>query len=357
MEPKKVFISYAWEDQDFAEKILNFSNTLREHGIDATIDQYEENPEQGWPIWMENQIENSDFVLVVCTKIYLEKFKQVQTGKGVSWECGTIYQKLYELQGHNNKYIPIIFSNNDIQNIVPALKPFTFYNVEKNLQKLENRINGIPNTVKPPVKTPALPAKERKSMFISSPIDVELWNKAKWSGVGFVDVPAGGLLLGLIFKGDKNSALKIFENWQKLPNLDDYLTVTFIEGNIEKLPPNGYTCLLTPNMEETLKRAKEFSDDTDIILTFNRFQRMYPQDNFYAFNTFKNIVLKNKGIKLVMTPLTPNEKKSSRGFGYDLNLDKAVGISNIKYKDSAMIKKGDIESCVIPIFNKGFPLD
>lgn len=357
MEPKKVFISYAWEDQDFSEKILNFSNTLREHGIDATIDQYEENPDQGWPIWMENQIDNSDFVLIVCTKTYLEKFKQQQSGKGVTWECGTIYQKLYELQGHNDKFIPIVFNDGDIQNIVPALKPYTFYNVEKNLQKLENRINGIPNTIKPPVNTTPLPEKERKTAFISSPIDIELWDKAKWGGVGFVDVPHGGWIMGLVFNGDKDSALKIFENWQKIPNLDDYLTVTFVEGDIEKLPANGYTCLLAPNMEESLKRAKEFSKDTDIIFTFNRFQRMYPKDNFYAFNIFKSLVLKHKGIKFIMTPLTPKQQNSSGGFGYDINLDKAVGISNIYYKDADKIKKGDVESCVIPKFNKGFPLD
>ena len=43
---KKVFISYAWEDDRFAEKVLNFSNKLRSKGIDANIDQYEENPDK-----------------------------------------------------------------------------------------------------------------------------------------------------------------------------------------------------------------------------------------------------------------------------------------------------------------------
>ena len=65
---KKVFISYAWEDEKFSQTILDFSNKLRANGIDANIDQYEENPDMGWPIWMEQQIDNSDFVLVVATK-------------------------------------------------------------------------------------------------------------------------------------------------------------------------------------------------------------------------------------------------------------------------------------------------
>ena len=70
---KKVFISYAWEDESFSQAILEFSNKLRANGIDANIDQYEENPDMGWPIWMEQQIETSDYVLVVATKTYLDK--------------------------------------------------------------------------------------------------------------------------------------------------------------------------------------------------------------------------------------------------------------------------------------------
>ena len=74
--PKKVFISYAWEDEKFSQEILDFSNKLRANGIDANIDQYEENPDMGWPIWMEQQIETSDYVVVISTKTYLDKYLQ-----------------------------------------------------------------------------------------------------------------------------------------------------------------------------------------------------------------------------------------------------------------------------------------
>ena len=32
---KKVFISYAWEDENFSQAILEFSNKLRANGIDV----------------------------------------------------------------------------------------------------------------------------------------------------------------------------------------------------------------------------------------------------------------------------------------------------------------------------------
>lgn len=73
-ENPKVFISYSHESADFEEKVLEFSKKLRSEGIDASIDLYEEAPSEGWPRWMENQIRESDYVLVLCSKSYYDKF-------------------------------------------------------------------------------------------------------------------------------------------------------------------------------------------------------------------------------------------------------------------------------------------
>ncbi|MEA5067887.1 MAG: toll/interleukin-1 receptor domain-containing protein [Christensenellaceae bacterium] len=62
IEHPKVFISYSHQNSDYETKILDFSNRLREDGIDANIDLYEEAPSEGWPRWMENQIKQSDYV-------------------------------------------------------------------------------------------------------------------------------------------------------------------------------------------------------------------------------------------------------------------------------------------------------
>ena len=68
MAHPKVFISYGHETEDFGDKVLQFSNMLRrDYGIDAEIDQYEENPPQGWPMWMDEQIRNAEFVLLIMT--------------------------------------------------------------------------------------------------------------------------------------------------------------------------------------------------------------------------------------------------------------------------------------------------
>ena len=67
----KVLISYSHDSPEHAERVLKLSNRLREDGIDCTIDQYVVVPEEGWPLWMERQIEASEFVLIVCTETYI----------------------------------------------------------------------------------------------------------------------------------------------------------------------------------------------------------------------------------------------------------------------------------------------
>ena len=79
----KVFISYSHQDADYENKVLEFSNKLRSEGIDASVDLYEESPSEGWPRWMENQIRESDFVLVLCSKSYYDKMYSDNKGKGI----------------------------------------------------------------------------------------------------------------------------------------------------------------------------------------------------------------------------------------------------------------------------------
>lgn len=86
----KVFISYSHDSSEHRDAIFDLSGRLRAEGVDCDIDQYYPFPEQGWPAWMEQQLDNADFVLVVCTENYLQRFENSQqagTGQGVKWEA------------------------------------------------------------------------------------------------------------------------------------------------------------------------------------------------------------------------------------------------------------------------------
>jgi len=192
--PPKVFISYAHDSESFADEILGFSDKLRENYIDANIDQYEESPTQGWPRWMEEEITNSDFVLIICTEKFYQNIMDYKSGKGkgVNWEISLIYQNLYDSCSRNNKFIPIIFRKYATSNILTPLRSSTIYYIdkEKDFTKLCNRLKGIKNVVKPKLgykedNTVGLDVKQRKNLFVTSMIDLEKWNKAGWSGASY----------------------------------------------------------------------------------------------------------------------------------------------------------------------------
>lgn len=217
-EHPKVFISYSHQNAEYENKILEFANHLRSKGIDANIDLYEEAPAEGWPRWMENQINKSDFVLVVNSKSYYEKcYSESKEGKGISWEVNIVYQHIYDASTINTKFIPIFFEKEEEQYILTPLKSYTYYNVRKKeeFEKLYWRLRGISKTQKPPLgNLRPLPEKEKKTMFFSSPIDLDKWNAAKWRGVLYLFSYECVPVLGLLYQ-DYAVAKTIFTAWKR----------------------------------------------------------------------------------------------------------------------------------------------
>ena len=66
-QTEEVFISYAHDTPENAQKVLELSNRLRSEGVDCVLDQYEEAPPEGWPRWMDKKIRDAKFVLMICT--------------------------------------------------------------------------------------------------------------------------------------------------------------------------------------------------------------------------------------------------------------------------------------------------
>lgn len=124
--PTKVFISYSWDSEDHKERVLALANTLRKDwGIETDIDQYVRGkhpftPSQGWDLWMEKKIEWAEFVLIVCTETYHRRFRRDEApgiGRGSTWEGTIIRQHLYNNQLRCTKFIPVIFSSQDLNHV------------------------------------------------------------------------------------------------------------------------------------------------------------------------------------------------------------------------------------------------
>ena len=313
-----VFISYSQDSISLADRVLEFSNKLRSEGIDTILDQYEESPAEGWPRWMENSIDRAEFVLVIGSRGYLDKQKgqvPIGTGRGVKWESNIIYQKLYNSDSLNTKFIPVVFDDNDLSNIPTPLQGATYYNVstKTGYEKLYWRLRGVTAKNKPDLgKLRPLPEKERKTLFITSMIDIETWDKAVWRGAGFMFYHTTPPVLLLLFKNEKY-AVKIFKDWiADIGRKDEKenIRVALVEGDVPG-ETAGYYVVISNNLDEAVKRAEKsgLSVDEMMILNVSRNIRANPTDNFQCYNMFKQSYKSNPAFYLMPAIIDETTKK------------------------------------------------
>jgi hypothetical protein len=87
-QPPRVFISYSHDSPAHEQRVLALAERLRQDGVESQVDRYVNGtPAEGWPRWMENQLEWADFVLLLCTETYYRRFRgheQSEKGRGVT---------------------------------------------------------------------------------------------------------------------------------------------------------------------------------------------------------------------------------------------------------------------------------
>ena len=109
----KVFISYSHDSDEHRRRVLDLADRLRDDGVEAWIDQYEESFVTDWQRWMNRQIEAADFVLLICTEIYRRRFEGKETvgSKGADWEGRVLTQESYDRSP--KPIVPVVFDPAD----------------------------------------------------------------------------------------------------------------------------------------------------------------------------------------------------------------------------------------------------
>lgn len=144
----RVFISYSHDSPEHEQRVLALAERLRTDGLDAQIDQYVNGmPPEGWARWMLNQLDEADFVLLVCTETYYRRFRgheQPGKGKGADWEGALITQSIYDARSRTVRYVPILFDPGDERYIPEPLRSATYYtlNSEAAYQNLYDFLLG-----------------------------------------------------------------------------------------------------------------------------------------------------------------------------------------------------------------------
>ena len=133
---------------------------------------------------------------------------------------------------------------------------------------------------------------KHRDRTVVSMIDVPLWDKAGWKGVGFVEHPDARVppLLALLFK-DKEAGIRIFQSWrQELgpKDLENKLRIAIITG-IDQKHPAYYRLVIRSNIEwgvqlegshiAIVSRFHTMTPSTSVNLT--RFLNRYQSDRAY----------------------------------------------------------------------------
>jgi len=129
-------ISYSHDSPEHEQRVLDLCNRLRARGVDTIVDQFLSGaPSEGWPLWMERQIEGRDFTLMVCTPAYRRRFMEDEAtgvGRGVVWEARILRNLLYEDSERHGRIVPLLFAS-DARASVPTVFRGHFYDLSDDL--------------------------------------------------------------------------------------------------------------------------------------------------------------------------------------------------------------------------------
>lgn len=101
----KAFVSYSWDDDHHKKWVEQLATRLRGDAVEIILDQWHAVPGDQLPEFMEREIRENDYVLIICTPKYKQKLDNRSGGVGYEGDImtGEIYSK-----GNHRKFIPIL---------------------------------------------------------------------------------------------------------------------------------------------------------------------------------------------------------------------------------------------------------
>lgn len=151
----RVFISYSHDDATHCSSVRNLADRLiRDEGLDVELDQYHESspPPEGWELWTEKKVRDSDFTILICTTEYCAAFddeKPRGTRRGVRAEAQIMRQILFNDNQHNKRYIAVLINDSSEDCIPLRLRSHSHYQLYEQYDSLVRQLTGQPRIIKP----------------------------------------------------------------------------------------------------------------------------------------------------------------------------------------------------------------
>ncbi len=178
MTTPKTFVSYSWDDDSHKKWVAQLATDLRYDGVETILDQWHAVPGDQLPAFMEREIRENDYVLIICTPKY--KLKSDQRKGGVGYE-GDIMTAEVHTQRNHRKFIPVLARGTWEQSAPSWLKGKYFVDLSspdkrnKNYSDISTTILGL--------RTGAPPVRRTPKISISTPTNVSKDAPLKIMGV------------------------------------------------------------------------------------------------------------------------------------------------------------------------------
>ena len=105
MKTSKAFLSYSWDDDAHKRWVADLATRLRADGVETILDQWHMVPGEQLPEFMEREIRENDYVLIICSPSY--KKKSDERKGGVGYEGDIMTAEVHTDRNHR-KFIPIV---------------------------------------------------------------------------------------------------------------------------------------------------------------------------------------------------------------------------------------------------------
>ncbi len=140
------FISYSWDDEAHKGWVRELATRLRHDGVDVHLDHWHAVPGDQLPHFMEREIRENNFVIIVCTPTYKAKSDK-RTG-GVGYEGDIMTAEVLTKQNHR-KFIPVLVRGSWEESAPSWLRGKSYVDLSgdsKNTENYQELLNTIAGT-------------------------------------------------------------------------------------------------------------------------------------------------------------------------------------------------------------------
>src|SRR5262245_19946092 len=164
----RVFVSYAHDSPPHQKLMLRFCERLRRAGVDVRVDEWEDDLRRDWYLWMIEQLEKADYVIVVASPRYRaagDGNLPPDSHRGVQTESAALRNYLHQdRETWTRKILPVILPGRSVDDIPLYLQPYcaSHYRIPKisaaGVSELTRVLAGRP----PPVRNIVAPQEKRR---------------------------------------------------------------------------------------------------------------------------------------------------------------------------------------------------